>query len=214
MPVAENKVKADYDTSFTSVGSNEIPHYIDFRSFGYKENTTFYLLVYAVQTYNSKLEFLYPMVIGVVGKIEHVFTEIEGPAESNIVTQAFKKNNSNYLYYDFINSPVGDVASLKIINEGEVGVTISKVICGFVETGTTDEFMMGEINKIPRGGTNLCKGDEKKDSHGFNALINLSISSADLVQSIKTFLLSKESSYAFFSVFVVGCGFLGSSCVS
>ena len=169
---AENKVKADYDTSFTSVGSNEIPHYIDFRSFGYKENTTFYLLVYAVQTYNSKLEFLYPMVTGVVGKIEHVFTEIEGPAESNIVTQAFKKNNSNYLYYDFINSPVGDVASLKIINEGEVGVTISKVICGFVETGTTDEFMMGEINKIPRGGTNLCKGDEKKDSNGYDAIIN------------------------------------------
>jgi hypothetical protein len=31
------------------------------------------------------------MVTGVVGKIEHVFTEIEGPAESNIVTQAFKK---------------------------------------------------------------------------------------------------------------------------
>jgi hypothetical protein len=89
--LAENKIKADYDTSFTSVGSNEIPHYIDFRSFGYKENTTFYLLVYAVQTYNSKLEFLYPMVTGVVGKIEHVFTEIEGPAESNIVTQAFKK---------------------------------------------------------------------------------------------------------------------------
>lgn len=61
---------------------------------------------------------------------------------------------------------------MKIINEGEVGVTISKVICGFVETGTTDEFMMGEINKIPRGGTNLCKGDEKKDSNGYDAIIN------------------------------------------
>ena len=169
---AENKQEAAYIYSFPSVDSNEIPHYIDFRSFGYKENTIFDLLVYAVQTDNSKLEFLYPVVSGVVGKIEHVFTEIEGPAESNIVTQDFKKNSSNYLYYDFTNSPVGDVASLKIINEGEVGVTISKVICGFVETGMTDENMLKAINEIPRGGTNLCKGDEKKDSNGYDAIIN------------------------------------------
>ena len=169
---AENKQSAAYIYSFPSVGSNEIPHYIDFRSFNYKEGTEFDLLVYAVQTNNSKLEFLYTVVSGVVGKIEHVFTEIEGPAESNVVTQAFNKNNSNYLYYDFTNNPVGDVASLKVINEGEVGVTIAKVICDFVKTGTTDLDMLDAINNAAREGKNLCKGDEKKDSNGYDAIIN------------------------------------------
>ena len=169
---AENKQEAPYKYSFPSVSSNEIPHYIDFRSFGYKEGTEFDLLVYAVQTYNSKLEFLYTVVSGVVGKIEYVFTEIEGPAESNIVTQSFNKNNYNYLYYDFTNSPVGDVASLKIINEGDVDITITKVICGFTAPGSTDEAMLDTINRVPREGTNLCQGNGKKDSSGYNAIIN------------------------------------------
>ena len=165
----------DYVYSFSSVSSNEIPHYIDFRSFkekGYDVDAEFDLLVYAVQTHNSKLEFLYPVISGVVGRIEHIFAEIEGTAQSNIVTHSFYKNSSNYLYYDFTSIPEGDVASLKIINEGDVSVTITKVICTFVEKGKTDEEMLKIINEVPLGGINYCKGDDKKSSAGFNALIN------------------------------------------
>ena len=32
--------------------------------------------------------------------------------------------------------------------------------------------MLPIINKVPLGGTNLCKGDEKKDTNGYDALIN------------------------------------------
>ncbi|MBO6243522.1 MAG: hypothetical protein J6O41_03010, partial [Clostridia bacterium] len=136
---AEKKQKADYIYSFSSVGSNEIPHEIDFKSFNYKEGTEFDLLVYAVQKYNSKLEFLYPVISGVVGKIEDIFIQIEGIIDSNIVTQNFTKKDNNYLYYDFMRSPVGDVASLKIINGGETNVTISKIIRAFSQTETTEQ---------------------------------------------------------------------------
>ena len=50
---------ADYVYTFTSNFSNVIPHFIDFRSFSYREGDEFSLLVYAVQSSNEKLEFLY-----------------------------------------------------------------------------------------------------------------------------------------------------------
>ena len=163
---------ADYENTFPSVSSNPIYHYIDFRSFEYEVGKEFDLLVYAVQKYNSKLEFLYNVISGKVGEVEHIFTAINGQVQSNVVSQKFNKNNPNYLYYDFTNNPVGDVASLKIRNDGDVGVTVVKVLCAFVDKGTTDENMLSIINKVPLGGTNLCKGDEKKDTNGYDALIN------------------------------------------
>ena len=164
---------ADYVKSFSSVSSDDITHYIDFRSFKYKTGEEFDLLVYAVQVKNSKLEFLYEIISGVVGEIKSVFTEIEGEPQSNIVSQKFTKNHTNYLYYDFGNTkPVGNIASLKIVNDGDTSVTISKVICTFINTGATDEEMMNKINLVPQEGTNICKGDEKKQENGYDAIIN------------------------------------------
>ena len=162
----------DYVKSFTSVTSDDITHYIDFDSIEYKEGYSFDLLVYAVQSKNTKLEFLYNVISGVVGKITNVFTPMRGTVENNIVSQEFNRNQTNYLYYDFTSNPVGDAASLRIKNEGESSVTISKVICTFVKKGLTDAEMLKIINEVPQGGTNLCKGDEKKNQNGFDALIN------------------------------------------
>jgi hypothetical protein len=162
----------DYVKSFTSVTSDDITHYIDFDSIEYKEGYSFDLLVYAVQSKNTKLEFLYNVISGVVGKITNVFTPMRGTVENNIVSQEFNRNQTNYLYYDFTSNPVGDAASLRIKNEGESSVTISKIICTFVKKGLTDAEMLKIINEVPQGGTNLCKGDEKKNQNGFDALIN------------------------------------------
>ena len=175
--ISEQQLKnlGDYVKSFPSNESDPSMHYIDFRSFedkGYNIGDEFDLLIYAKQSNNSKLEFLYPVISGVVGKVEHVFTKIEGTPESNVVSQTFKKNDSNYLYYDFVNEPVGDIASLRIVNEGEVSVKISKVICTFVEKGKTDEDMVKIINLVPQGGINLCKGQEKQNYNGYDALVN------------------------------------------
>ena len=61
---------APYISTFTSVTSNVITHYIDFtNSLHYEEGKEFDLLVYAEQTYNSKMEFIYPVITGTVGKI-------------------------------------------------------------------------------------------------------------------------------------------------
>jgi hypothetical protein len=128
----------DYVKSFTSISSDDITHYIDFDSFEYKEGDQFDLLVYAVQSQNTKLEFLYTVISGVVGEIKNVFTPMRGTVQNNLISQEFYKNQTNYLYYDFTGTPVGDVASLRIINEGETSVTVAKVICTFVKKGLTD----------------------------------------------------------------------------
>ena len=162
----------DYVKSFTSISSDDITHYIDFDSFEYKEGDQFDLLVYAVQSQNTKLEFLYTVISGVVGEIKNVFTPMRGTVQNNLISQEFYKNQTNYLYYDFTGTPVGDVASLRIINEGETSVTVAKVICTFVKKGLTDAEMLKIINEVPQTGTNLCKGDERKNPNGFDALIN------------------------------------------
>jgi len=74
---------ADYENTFSSKTSDEITHHIEFRNFNYDEGTKFDLLVYAVQTGNSKLEFLYPVISGVVGKIQYIFTEIKNMVQSD-----------------------------------------------------------------------------------------------------------------------------------
>ena len=71
---------------------------------------------------------------------------MRGTVENNIVSQEFNRNQTNYLYYDFTSNPVGDAASLRIKNEGESSVTISKIICTFVKKGLTDAEMLKIIN--------------------------------------------------------------------
>ena len=163
---------ADYESTFSSITSDEITHHIEFRNFNYDEGTEFDLLVYAVQTGNSKLEFLYPVISGVVGKIQYIFTEIKNMVQSDLVNQNFTKNSTNYLYYDFISDPLGGVASLKIKTIGEERVTITKIICTITDGNKGESDMLDLINRVPLEGTNICKGNLKKNSNGYDALVN------------------------------------------
>ena len=166
---------ADYVSTFTSNESNEIVHYIDFRSITknkYEEGQEFDLIVFATQTQNSKLEFVYPIISGKVGHIEYLFTEVEGTLGTNIATQKFVKTGPNYLYYDFTSVPVGSVAALRIQSPEEGSVTVTRTICTFVERETTDYDMQKAVNNAALNNENVCKGQEKKNSNGFDALIN------------------------------------------
>ena len=66
-----------YNYIYFSYKQYIIIHYIDFSSFNYKEGDEFDLLVYAVQVNNSKLEFLYDIITGKIGKIQGI-QKIEG----------------------------------------------------------------------------------------------------------------------------------------
>ena len=71
----------------------------------------------AVQINKMKVEVLYKVISGKVGKIEGI-DEINGefPDKTDYVTHLFTKNatSNNYLYYNFKKEPEGDIASLKI----------------------------------------------------------------------------------------------------
>ena len=165
---------ANYTKTFISQSSNTINHYIDFRSFSYKEGEEFDLLVYAVQSENSKLEILYNVISGIVGKIQGI-TEISQFIEDQpeYVFAYFTQNRtSNYMYYDFKITPVGDIASLRIINEQGIGMKVNKVGCVFVKTGTEDADMISQVNEAMISGNNLCVGQTENDNNGFDALIN------------------------------------------
>ena len=168
---SEYSTIADYAKTFTAESSNTITHFIDFRSFSYKQGDDFDLLVYAVQEENSKLEFLFPVISGKVGEIKGI-TEITGLIDSNYATQDFTQNRTtNYLFYDFSRTPVGDVASLKIINSEE-GMRVNKVGCVFVKKGTEDVDMVSAVNTAMMEGNSVCYGQTEKDTNGFDALIN------------------------------------------
>ena len=183
---SQYKTLADYVNTFTSVSSNVITHYIDFKSINYAEGDDFDLLVYAVQVNNAKLEFLFDVIHGKVGKIQGVVKIdkfIEG--KNDYVSQLFIKNTtSNYLYYDFARIPVGYVASLKIRQESEVeeGMRVNKVGCTLVPTSYSDEDMVRAINTAINQGKSVCVGESQKDSNGYDALISaygLTSSTAD-----------------------------------
>ena len=162
---------ADYANTFTSVSSNLITHFIDFRSFSYEEGREFDLLVYAVQMENSKLEILYNVIRGQVGKIKGV-TEIQGHIDNNYVYQDFIQNRtSNYLFYDFPRQAIGNAASLRITSE-ESGMKVNKVGCVFVEKYSTDDDMVKKVNKAMLEGTSSCVGQTSYDQNGFDALIS------------------------------------------
>ena len=160
----------DYSKTFTSISSNIITHYIDFSSLNYNEGTEFDLLVYAEQTYNSKMEFLYPVITGTVGKISGVLGITEYIEDFQYVTKTFLySSTNNYLYYDFSRSPSGKIASLKIISSK---AKVSKVGCVFTSKYATDTTMVNDVNKAVLEGKSVCLGEMQKDSDGYDALIN------------------------------------------
>ena len=167
----------DYVSTFTSVSSDQVSHYIDFSTVeGYKEGDDFDLLVYAVQINKMKVEVLYNKISGKVGKVEGV-EEITGtiPNKKDYVTQLFVKNitTNNYLYYNFKSRPLGDVASMKINADKNEGLRISKVVCILLKSTATPEQMVSEVNKAEKNANNLCVGETIKDGNGFDALINM-----------------------------------------
>ena len=171
------KTLGDYVATFTSVSSDTVPHYIDFSGMeDYKVGKEVDLLVYAVQVNKMKIEVLYNVISGKVGKPEGV-EEISGtiPNKKDYVTQLFVKNTttSNYLFYNFKSKPLGDVASLKITSENDYGLIIGKVICTLVKSSTSPQEMISEVNKAERTSSSLCLGESIKDSNGFDALINM-----------------------------------------
>ena len=160
----------DYSYTFTSVSSNIITHYVDFALLGYNEGTEFDILVYAEQLYNTKMDFLYPIVSGVVGKISGVLGITEYIDNYRYVTKTFQyKSSSNYLYYDFAKIPTGKIASLKIITNK---AKVNKVGCVFSSKYATDSTMVSDVNKAVLEGKSVCLGEMQKDNDGYDALIN------------------------------------------
>ena len=178
--VDEYKKLGDYVNTFTSVSSNTITHFIDFKSCGYNEGDEFDLLVYALQLNNTKLEFLYDVITATVGKVVGVI-KLDGQIEGkpDYFTKEFIKNTtSNYLCYQYTRyeKPAGDVFSLKIRQksdeESSEGMRITKVGCTFVNVNADDEEMIKSVNNAMNLGLSVCIGESQKDTNGFDALIS------------------------------------------
>ena len=164
----------DYSKTFTSISSNVITHYIDFFSLGYEEGIEFDILVYAEQMYNTKMEFLYPIVTGIVGKVSGILDISEYIENGQYVTKVFQyKSSSNYLYYDFTKIPTGKIASLKIKTDKS---KVSKVGCIFSSKYATDSTLINDVNKAVLEGKSVCLGEMDRNSNGYNALINANFS--------------------------------------
>ena len=163
-----------YSTNFISVNSNNIIYFIDFDNIGFEVGTEFDLLVYTEQKYNSKMEFLYPVFQGKVGKIKGV-EEINNYIEDNqYVTLNFTYNpNTNYLYYDFSKKPYGLSSSLKITT---TNVKVTKVGCTFVSKSASDSTMIDSVNTAIKENKNVCLDLGSESKTEFNALINANYS--------------------------------------
>ena len=166
----------DYVSTFVSVSSDIVVHYINFDNVpGYSIGEEFDLLVYAVQKYNTKLEVLYNVISGRVGKLEGI-EEIVGtiPNKKEYTTQIFLQNaeSNNYLFYNFDNEPTGDISSLKIFSDSKTGSPISKIICTFVPKSSSTGEMIEAVNNAEKNFNNLCVGAAYDDGTGYDALIN------------------------------------------
>ena len=84
---------ADYVKTFQTKTDIEISHYIDFISFGYKEDDEFDLFVYSVQIGNSKLVFLYEVISGKFGSINKQVEKIEKKFDDNHFQQSFARDD-------------------------------------------------------------------------------------------------------------------------
>ena len=161
----------DYVKSFISTSSDRIIHYVDFASIGYTKGKKFWALVYAEQMQNSKMEFIYQVITGQVGTVAgaiKIDQSVEG--ENDYFKVDFKvKSSSNYLYYDFPRTPIGDVASIRVQSES---TRVNKVGCVFVSNDADDEEMINEVNKATREDLSVCVGDNYAGNNGFDALVN------------------------------------------
>ena len=161
----------DYVKSFISTSSDRIIHYVDFASIGYTKGKKFWALVYAEQMQNSKMEFIYQVITGQVGTVAgaiKIDQSVEG--ENDYFKVDFKvKSSSNYLYYDFPRTPIGDVASIRVQSES---TRVNKVGCVFVSNDADDEEMINEVNKATREDSSVCVGDNYAGNNGFDALVN------------------------------------------
>ena len=157
-----------YHRTFDSKSSNIIIHFIDFESYGMDVGTEFDLLVYAKQKYNSKMEFLYPVFQGKVGKLSGV-EKVENYIEDQYATLNFKYNSTgNYLFFDFPKSPLGLVASLKILSPV---LEVSKISCTFVSKTAKESSMIAAVNNAMIEGKNICLDLGSNSQSEFNALI-------------------------------------------
>ena len=157
-----------YSKSFISVTSNSIVHFIDFDFIGFEKGKEFDLLVYAEQKYNSKMEFLYPLLQGKVGEVSGVEAVTEY-IEDQYATLNFQYDlNSNYLYYDFPKIPVGQTASLKILT---ATAKVTKVSCVFVSKYASESTMISSVNNAMLENKNICLDLGSKNKNEFNALI-------------------------------------------
>ena len=161
----------DYVKSFISTSSDRIIHYVDFASIGYTKGKKFWALVYAEQMQNSKMEFIYQVITGQVSTVAgaiKIDQSVEG--ENDYFKVDFKvKSSSNYLYYDFPRTPIGDVASIRVQSES---TRVNKVGCIFVSNDADDEEMINEVNKATREDLSVCVGDNYAGNNGFDALVN------------------------------------------
>ena len=161
----------DYVKTFTSVSSDTITHYVDFKSIGYTKGKKFWALIHAEQILNSKMEFIYPVITGEVGSVTgtiKIDKSIEG--EYDYFKADFKvKSTSNYLYYDFTRRPLGNIASIRIKSDE---VPISKIGCAFVSNDADEEEMIDVINKAMLNNMSCCIGDVYTGHNGYDALIN------------------------------------------
>ena len=157
-----------YHRTFDAKSSNTIVHFIDFESLEMDVGTEFDLLVYAKQKYNSKMEFLYPLFQGKVGKLSGV-EKVENYIEDQYATLNFKYNlNNNYLFFDFPRSPLGLVASLKILSPP---IAVTKISCTFVSKTATESAMIAAVNNAMIEGKNVCLDLGSSNKKEFNALI-------------------------------------------
>ena len=157
-----------YHKTFESVTSNIIQHLIDFESHEMSEGTKFELLVYAKEKYNSKMEFLYPLFTGKVGKITGV-DQVNDYIGNEYATLNFKYNlNDNYFYYDFPQSPLGLVASLRILSPP---IKVLKVSCVFVPKSASESAMIIAVNNAMLEGNSVCLNLGSENNREFNALI-------------------------------------------
>ena len=140
----------------------------------FPQRTEFDLLVNAEQTSNSKNEFLSELVNGKVGQstsVEGITDFVEG--EKDYVEKYFISNSdSNYLYYDFVRKPVGNVASLRIKTNYS---KIIKIGCVFVESAAGEEEMINLVNKAVLEGSSVCVEGIERNGGEINALIKVNI---------------------------------------
>ncbi len=166
----EKKKFGKYYKSFTSVKSNSIIHFIDFDELEMGEGTEFDLLVYAQQKNNAKMEFLYPLLNGKVGKVTGVEAITNYVEDNQYATLQFEFNlNSNYLYYDFAMIPNGLAATLKVTSSV---ASVTKIGCVFVPKDSSDSTMVSRINNAMMEDTSVCMNLGSNNNNEFNVLVN------------------------------------------